>query len=108
MNAPLNSIAKLRMTEEGQAVILPAGMVLPGREVIVRQEPGQVILETSPACLSNDEKARIWQAMTPEERVASAQAFFAEMRRYTELYGEFMPEGREQPPMPEDDRTYFD
>lgn len=106
MNAPLNAVAKLKMTEEGQAVILPEGMVLPGREVSIRQEGGQVILETSPDALSEGEKLQAWEAMTREGRIESFVAFSERMRQITEEIGEFMPDGREQPPMPDDDRTY--
>lgn len=105
MNAPLNTVAKLRMTEEGQAVILPAGMVLPGDAAVVRLDGDRVVLDTDPVKVR---KAGDWEGTPPGERGESFAAFSERMRRITEESGAFMPDGREQPPMPEDDRTYLD
>ncbi|MFM2044746.1 MAG: hypothetical protein RLY86_3322 [Pseudomonadota bacterium] len=87
------AIAKLTMTDEGQSVLLPKGMELPGNVVRVRKDEGGVHLE--PATPEDDEAAR-------EERRRSIEAFFAKMDKYRQEVGEFMPEGREQPPMPPD------
>ncbi|QJE73043.1 hypothetical protein HHL28_08050 [Aerophototrophica crusticola] len=105
MNAPLNSVAKLRMTEEGQAVILPAGMVLPGDAAVVRLDGDRVVVDSDPV---NVQKAIAWERMTPEERGEAARKLFEDMARFRDEVGDFMPDGREQPPMPDDDRTYFD
>jgi antitoxin VapB len=81
--------AKLFMHGRSQAVRLPKEFRLPGKEVRVRRIGRAVLLE-------------------PIERDRQTmEAIFAEIDR---LGGaEFLPEGRpEQPPMPIDDRKYFD
>jgi antitoxin VapB len=84
-----NATAKLFMHGRSQAVRLPKEFRLPGKEVRVRRIGRAVLLE-------------------PIERDRQTmEAIFAEIDR---LGGaEFLPEGRpEQPPMPIDDRKYFD
>lgn len=82
--------AKLFMHGRSQAVRLPKEFRLPGKEVRVRRVGRGLLLEPIGA---------------DRESIA---AVFAEIDR---LLGghEFLPEGRpEQPPMPADDRKYFD
>jgi antitoxin VapB len=82
-------IAKIFMHGRSQAVRLPKEFRLPGKEVSVRRIGRAVLLE-------------------PVERDPETMtAVFAEIDR---LGGaEFLPEGRpEQPPMPIDERKYFD
>ena len=82
--------AKLFMHGRSQAVRLPKEFRLPGKEVHVRRIGDAVLLE--PIGLSD------------YERMA---AVFAEIDRHGGR--DFLPEGRpEQPPMPADDRKYFD
>jgi antitoxin VapB len=84
-----SATAKLFMHGRSQAVRLPKEFRMPGREVRVRRVGRAVVLE-------------------PMERsLADIKAVFAEIDR---LGGrDFLPEGRpEQPPMPVDDRKYFD
>lgn len=73
-----------------QAVRLPKEFRLPGDEVRVRRIGRAVLLEPI--------DARDWETM---------QAIFDKIDR--EGGANFLPEGRpEQPPMPPDDRKYFD
>ena len=82
--------AKLFMHGRSQAVRLPKEFRLPGREVHVRRFGDGVLLE--PIGKPN------------RDRIA---AIFAEIDRRGGR--DFLPEGRpEQPPMPADDRKYFD
>jgi antitoxin VapB len=84
-----NATAKLFKHGRSQAVRLPKEFRLPGTEVRVRRIGRAVLLE-------------------PVERDRETiKAVFAEIDR---LGGsEFLPEGRaEQPPMPIDERKYFD
>jgi antitoxin VapB len=84
-----NATAKLFMHGRSQAVRLPKEFRLPGKEVSVRRIGRGVFLEP----IGRD--------------IESVKAIFAEIDR---LGGaDFLPEGRpEQPPMPVDDRKYFD
>jgi antitoxin VapB len=81
--------AKIFMHGRSQAVRLPKEFRLPGTEVRVRRIGRSVLLE-------------------PVERDRETmQAIFAKIDR--EGGADFLPEGRpEQPPMPVDDRKYFD
>jgi antitoxin VapB len=81
--------AKIFMHGRSQAVRLPKEFRLPGKEVRVRRIGRAVLLE-------------------PVERDRETmEAVFAEIDRGGG--SEFLPEGRpEQPPMPVDDRKYFD
>jgi antitoxin VapB len=75
--------AKLFMHGRSQAVRLPKEFRLPGKQVRVRRVGKGVLLE-------------------PIE--VDVEAWFEELDRLRDLAGEpFMPEGRQQPPMPEDD-----
>ena len=81
--------AKLFMHGRSQAVRLPKEFRLPGKEVRVRRLGRGVLLEPV--------------ARDP----AAMKAIFAEIDRRGGA--DFLPEGRpEQPPMPADDRKYFD
>ena len=83
------AIAKLFKHGRSQAVRLPKEFRLPGTEVRVRRIGRAVLLE-------------------PIERDRETmEAMFAEIDRNGGA--DFLPEGRpEQPPMPVDDRKYFD
>ena len=79
--------AKLFMHGRSQAVLLPKESRLPGKEVRVRRDGQNVVLE-------------------PMNQPFDMAAWWAKIDQYG---GEFLPEGRpEQPPMPIDDRKYFD
>jgi antitoxin VapB len=81
--------AKIFMHGRSQAVRLPKEFRLPGKEVRVRRFGRGVLLEPI------------------EQDRQSMEAIFAKIDRLAG--GEFLPEGRpEQPPMPVDDRKYFD
>lgn len=84
-----NPTAKLFKHGRSQAVRLPKEFRLPGREVHVRRVGRALLLE-------------------PVERDdETMRAIFAEIDRRGG--SEFLPEGRpEQPPMPIDERKYFD
>ncbi len=78
-----NNIGKIFMHGRSQAVRLPKEFRLPGKEVRISKDGDKLILE--PVAFD-------------------VKAWFAEMDRLRELAGEpFMPEGRQQPPMPDDD-----
>ena len=78
--------AKIFMHGRSQAVRLPKEFRLPGTEVRVRRVGKGVLLE-------------------PIE--VDVKAWFAELDRFRDV--PFMPEGREQPPMPDDgDEIDFD
>lgn len=79
--------AKLFQHGRSQAVRLPKEFRLPGTEVRVRKVGRGVLLE-------------------PIEPRFDMAAWWAKLDQYGDL--PFMPEGREQPPMPVDDRKYFD
>ena len=79
--------AKIFMHGRSQAVRLPKEFRLPGKEVRVTRVGRGVLLE--PVGRSREE----------------IRAVFAKLDSY--LDEPFMPEGREQPPMPED-KVYFD
>ena len=80
--------AKLFMHGRSQAVRLPKEFRLPGTEVRVRKVGSGVMLE--PIVKRTREEIR---------------AMFAEIDRLAEKHGPFMPDGREQPPMPPDDNV---
>lgn len=81
--------AKLFMHGRSQAVRLPKEFRMPGKEVRVRRIGRGVLLEP----IERDRKAM--------------EAVFAEIDRHGGA--DFLPEGRpEQPPMPIDNRKYFD
>ena len=81
--------AKIFMHGRSQAVRLPKEFRLPGKEVRVRRMGRGLLLE-------------------PVQRdLETIRAIFAKIDR--EGGADFLPEGRpEQPPMPADDRKYFD
>jgi antitoxin VapB len=80
--------AKLFMHGRSQAVRLPKEFRLPGAEVRVRRVGDSVVLEP----IDQPFDTTAWWAKIDENGGA-----------------DFLPEGRpEQPPMPEDNRTYFD
>ena len=82
--------AKLFMHGRSQAVRLPKEFRMPGREVHVRRIGRAVLLEP----------------MGKRDR-ETMEAIFAEIDRRGGA--DFLPEGRaEQPPMPIDERKYFD
>ncbi len=82
--------AKLFMHGRSQAVRLPKEFRLPGNEVRVRRVGNAVVLEP----IGRPDRETI-------------RAIFAKIDR--EGGADFLPEGRpEQPPMPEDNRKYFD
>jgi antitoxin VapB len=79
--------AKIFKHGRSQAVRLPKEFRLPGKEVRVRRVGRAVVLE-------------------PLEEPFDLAAWWAKIDEHG---GEFLPEGRpEQPPMPVDDRKYFD
>lgn len=82
-----DATAKLFMHGRSQAVRLPKEFRLPGREVKVRRVGRAVLLE-------------------PIGEPFDMAAWWAKLDEYRDV--PFMPEGREQPPMPIDDRKYFD
>ena len=79
--------AKIFMHGRSQAVRLPKEFRLPGKEVRVRRVGNAVVLE-------------------PIAEPFDFKAWWAKLDQYRDV--PFMPEGREQPPMPIDDRKYFD
>jgi antitoxin VapB len=80
--------AKLFQHGRSQAVRLPKEFRLPGKEVRVRKVGRGVLLE-------------------PIERdTKDIEALFAALDRYRDI--PFMPDGREQPPMPPDNDVSFD
>lgn len=79
--------AKLFKHGRSQAVRLPKEFRLPGKEVRVRRIGRSVLLE-------------------PIEESFDVDAWWAKLDEYLDM--PFMPEGRKQPPMPVDDRKYFD
>jgi antitoxin VapB len=79
--------AKLFKHGRSQAVRLPKEFRLPGTEVRVRRVGRAVVLE-------------------PIGEPFDLAAWWAKLDQYRDI--PFMPEGREQPPMPIDNRKYFD
>lgn len=77
--------AKLFTHGRSQAVRLPKAFQLPGTQVRVRRVGHGIMLEPI--------------GRTPDE----IQALLDELQRLADEHGPFMPEGREQPPMPPDD-----
>jgi antitoxin VapB len=82
-----DATAKIFMHGRSQAVRLPKEFRLPGKEVRVRRFGRGVLLE-------------------PVGEPFDMAAWWAKLDEYRDV--PFMPEGREQPPMPIDDRKYFD
>jgi antitoxin VapB len=80
-------IGKIFTHGRSQAVRLPKAFRLPGTEVRVRRVGKAVLLE-------------------PVDESFDVKAWWAKLDEYLDV--PFMPEGREQPPMPIDDRKYFD
>lgn len=80
--------AKLFQHGRSQAVRLPKEFRLPGTEVRVRKVGRGVLLEPI------------------EQDTKDIKALFAALDRYRDI--PFMPDGREQPPMPPDDDVSFD
>ncbi|HEU5317034.1 MAG TPA: type II toxin-antitoxin system VapB family antitoxin [Chloroflexota bacterium] len=80
-------IAKLFMNGRSQAVRLPREFRFAGDRVRVRRVGRGVLLE-------------------PVE--FDARAWFERLDRFEREAGEFMPDGREQPPMPAGDHIDFD
>jgi antitoxin VapB len=86
-----HATAKIFRHGRSQAVRLPKEFRLPGKEVRVRRLGRAVLLE--PMQSGRDRE--------------TMEAIFAKIDR--EGGADFLPEGRpEQPPMPVDDRKYFD
>jgi antitoxin VapB len=81
-----SATAKIFMHGRSQAVRLPKDFRLPGKEVRVTRLGSGVLLEP----------------VTP--KIEDIKAWFAKLDSY--LDEPFMPEGREQPPLPED-KDYF-
>ena len=81
------AVAKIFQHGRSQAVRLPKEFRLPGKEVRVRWIGSAVLLE-------------------PIDEKFDMDAWWAKIDEYRDI--PFMPEGREQPPMPIDDRKYFD
>ena len=79
----MTRIAKLFMNGRSQAVRLPKEFRLPGTEVSVRRLGRGVLLE-------------------PVE--FDLEAWMSALQRYRDV--PFMEDGREQPPMPEDDAAF--
>ena len=82
-----SATAKLFKHGRSQAVRLPKEFRLPGKEVRVRRIGRSVLLE-------------------PIGESFNVDAWWAKLDEYRDV--PFMPEGRAQPPMPVDDRKYFD
>jgi antitoxin VapB len=79
--------AKLFMHGRSQAVRLPKEFRLPGKEVYVRRVGDTVVLE-------------------PIGEPFDVDAWFAKLDEYRDI--PFMPEGREQPPMPPPRKIFDD
>jgi len=79
---PGSGVAKLFQHGRSQAVRLPKEFRLPGTEVRVRRVGNAVVLEPIGVPFDMD-------------------AWFAELDKYKDI--PFMDEGREQPPLPQDD-----
>ncbi|HTP94136.1 MAG TPA: AbrB/MazE/SpoVT family DNA-binding domain-containing protein [Xanthobacteraceae bacterium] len=79
--------AKIFLHGRSQAVRLPKEFRLPGKEVHVRHIGRAVLLE-------------------PMDEPFDFDAWWAKLGEYQDT--PFMEDGREQPPMPIDDRKYFD
>jgi antitoxin VapB len=79
--------AKIFMHGRSQAVRLPKEFRMPGKEVNVRRVGRGVLLE-------------------PVEKRMTREEIEAVFQRIDSIGGDFMPEGRNQPPMPEDDPVF--
>ena len=82
-----SATAKLFKHGRSQAVRLPKEFRLPGKEVRVRRIGQSVLLE-------------------PIGESFNVDAWWSKLDEYRDV--PFMREGREQPPVPVDDRKYFD
>jgi antitoxin VapB len=82
-----SATAKIFKHGRSQAVRLPKEFRLPGTEVRVRRIGSGVLLE-------------------PMNKPFDLAAWWDKLDEYRDI--PFMPEGREQPPMPVDIRKYFD
>lgn len=80
---PDTAIAKLFQNGRSQAVRLPLAFRLPGDRVRVRRVPEGILLEPI---------------------VGDIDQWFAALDRFSDI--PFLEEGREQPPMPEDDGIF--
>ncbi len=76
-------IAKIFMHGRSQAVRLPLAFRLPGKSVRVRRVKGGILLEPM---------------------VTDMDAWFAELDKFADV--PFMEEGRDRPPMPEDEDLF--
>ena len=75
--------AKLFQNGRSQAVRLPMEFRFDGTEVRIRRTRTGVLLEPVESSAKND-----------------LDQWFADLRHYNKVAGEFMPEGRDQPDMP--------
>ena len=82
----MTEIAKLFTHGRSQAVRLPKAFRFAGSEVSIRRVGNSVVLEP------------LLQRTLDDYR-----AIFEEIDRLNAAHGPFMPEGREQPPMPPED-----
>jgi antitoxin VapB len=86
-----SAMAKLFMNGRSQAVRLPKEFRFEGDEVRIRKTAeGAVILEP----------------LKPTRAKDDIDAWVAKLVRFNEVAGEFMPEGRNQPPMPVSDDLF--
>ena len=76
-------VARIFMHGRSQAVRLPLAFRLPGNRVRVRRVKGGILLEPM---------------------ITDMDAWFAELDRFADV--PFMEEGRDQPPMPEDEDLF--
>ena len=83
--------AKLFQNGRSQAVRLPKEFRFAGTEVRIRRTKKGVLLEGS----------ELIPVDTASDRKAELARWFADLDRFNDLAGDFMPEGRQQPAMPE-------
>ena len=86
---PDTAMATIEMDGDRQIVRLPEAFRLPGREVLVSRSGDGLKLEP----------------VRPKMSPAEIKAIFDELERYSDV--PFMENGREQPPMPDDDALEF-
>ncbi|MCX8255772.1 Nitrogen regulatory protein NtrP [Beijerinckiaceae bacterium RH AL1] len=84
---PDTATASIELEGERQVVRLPEGFRLPGHEVRIRRSGDGLMLEP----------------IKPQPSRQEIEAILARLKRAAAEDGPFMPEGREQPPMPDDD-----